>query len=186
MSVSRAVNGFAPFLVFFAALLPAFPAGPDPAFVIRAVLTEPKPTTLSHFGNSVSLGAPGAKVGDFAGAGAVFLYSAADGSFLRRVVAPAPSTVGHFGISVAVDGRRLLVGSPGTPEGGIRGAGACFLFDAEGKIVAELSDPQPTAFAGFGRSVDIRGKLVIVGEYAANVGDADNAGKAILFEEAAK
>lgn len=131
----------------------------------------------------VAVGAPGTKVGGIAAAGAVYLYSARDGSFIRTLLPPEPVSVGRFGISVAVDEGRILVGAPGANVAGIAGAGACYLFDTEGHELAQFSDPQPTQYACFGRAVDIRGKNVIIGESAATIGETEGAGKAILFED---
>ena len=155
-----------------------------------AEMQAPAPETGSGFGvcsatdgEVIAVGAPGAKVAGLAVAGAVYLFSAKDGSFLRTLLPPVPTMGGHFGISVAIDRGRVLVGAPGTQAAGVPGAGACYLFDAGGRAVAEFADPQPALNAGFGRSVDIRGNLVAIGEVAANIGDAEGAGKAFLFEE---
>ncbi|MCE1195627.1 FG-GAP repeat protein [bacterium] len=158
-----------------------------------AELRAPAPETGSAFGvcsatdsEIIAVGAPSAKVAGFTSAGAVYLFSARDGSFLRTLLPPLPTTGGHFGTSVSIDKGRVLVGAPGTQAAGIPGAGACYLFDAEGRAIAEFADPQPTLNSGFGRSVDIRGNYVAIGEVAANIGDAEGAGKVILFEETAR
>ncbi len=133
-------------------------------------------------GNVIAIGAPYASSGGATKAGAVYLYSASDGAWLRTLSAPAPVQGGYFGLSVAIDGGRIVAGAPGTAASGVSGAGICFLFDSAGRSIGELVDPEPTPYGNFGWAVSMRGKLLLVGAKAAKVGNQDGAGKAILFE----
>jgi hypothetical protein len=132
-----------------------------------------------QFGVSVAVSAGRVLVGaprdDDGGtdAGAAYLFDAASGAQLTKLVAGGGGSGALFGWSVALDGDTALVGAH--LQGG---AGAAYLFDVPtGALIAEL---QPGAGgATFGWSVDLAGGVAVVGGYGGGAGgawlfDADN------------
>jgi hypothetical protein len=89
----------------------------------------------------------------------------ADGSF------GGPLLGSHQGVSM--DGRLLIVGSPGADVGNLDAAGKAYIFlydqaAAQWSLEATLKSNAPQTAGHFGQAVAISGTRVVVGEYSAN------------------
>jgi outer membrane protein assembly factor BamB len=92
--------------------------------------------------------------------GAVYLFNAATGAFLRKIVASDGDTNDQFGISVDLVGSHLAVGAWGDNDG----AGSVYVFDVDtgaqlGKFVASDAAPRDI----LGRSVALSSSGVVAG-----------------------
>lgn len=106
-------------------------------------------------------------------AGAVHVYLATTGRFVRSLVPSDASAGAQFGVSVAINGPLALVGASEQD-----GTGAAYVFDlVTGRQLAKLSPTDGAADDKFGESVAIRGNLALVGAAGHNV----NRGAAYLF-----
>ncbi|MBN1543133.1 FG-GAP repeat protein, partial [candidate division KSB1 bacterium] len=137
-----------------------------------------------YFGQSVAIsgefalvGAPFDDVGDFANAGAVYVFRLQSGVW-NQIDKWAPAGTGDlFGFSVALSGNRAVVGAKGDFEG------SAFVYVWNG--TAWSLQQQLTAIDGFsgdefGYAVDIFGDYIIVGASRDDVGVTD-AGSAYIF-----
>lgn len=133
---------------------------------LRFKLTAPDAAASDVFGFAVStndaLVAVGAQQDDDRGvnSGAVYLFSAVTGAFLRKIVPADGGPNDLFGVSVSLVGDRLAVGAWGDNDG----AGSAYVFDVMtgaqlGKF--EASDAAPPKILG--RSVALSGTDVIGG-----------------------
>jgi outer membrane protein assembly factor BamB len=117
-------------------------------------LQAPKPAENGQFGIAVAamgstliVGAPGANPGQ-PNAGAVYLFDATTGQWLRTLKAPTPVQDELFGSSVAVAGTNILVGAPGKDPAP---AGAAYLFDGQtGALLQRFQNPTPAGGDMFG------------------------------------
>jgi len=141
-------------------------------------------TASDGFGKSVALNdsyiVAGAPVDDSVAmnAGAVYVFRAANGGFVRRLVASDAAAEDGFGASVAVCGTLCLVGAPKAANGGVVDAGAAYLFDlATGRLISKLT-------AEFGNNQDLFGSSVAMSAHRAVIGApgrSGNQGSAFLF-----
>lgn len=147
------------------------------------------PRAFAEFGSAVAVSDSPVAVGESAGgaiilvgaqqqsdvSGAAYLFNAASGVQLVKLLPSDPQPGDDFGRNVAIDtaGRVAIVGAPGyLPRG------RAYLYDvATGIEIAMLQgEPGPGA-AVFGSSVDVDGDLAIVGAWAENAAyifDADS------------
>ena len=114
---------------------------------------------VSTHGGVIAVGAP---QDDDRGAasGSVYLFDAATGALLRKIVAGDGAPNGQFGIALDIVGNRLAVGAWGDNDG----AGAVYVFDTTtgaqlGKFVASDAAPRDI----LGRAVALSGSAVIAG-----------------------
>jgi len=120
------------------------------------------------FGSAIGVGGVVAAVGapwsDRAGedAGAVYLFNALTGDQLGTIAPPHAQALGHFGDAVAIDGRRVVVGAHNDDAVALN-AGAAWVFALDGGLLAPLMPDDVTERDGFGLSVGISGRSVIVG-----------------------
>lgn len=95
--------------------------------------------------------------------GATYLFDAATGQSLRKVLANDGEDRDLFGSSVALSDGRLVVGAPGDDDLA-DGAGSAYIFDANtGTQLIKLLAGDGGRFHSFGTSVDISGDHVVVG-----------------------
>lgn len=133
---------------------------------LRLKLTASDASAGDRFGFAVSTSAGLVAVGapfdadSGAASGSVYLFNAATGAFIRKIVASDAGVNDQFGIAVDLVGNRLAVGAWGDNGG----AGSVYIFDAStgaqlGKLVA--SDASPLDILG--RAVALSGSAVLAG-----------------------
>lgn len=139
---------------------------------LRFKLTAADGAREDRFGFSVAtngaLIAIGAPFDDDRGvdAGAVYLFEAATGAFVRKVVADDGGPNDQFGIAVDLVGDRLAVGAWGDNEG----AGSAYVFDVTtGTPLGKWAASAPAPLDILGRAVALAGAAVLAG--AARDGD---------------
>jgi hypothetical protein len=113
-------------------------------------------------GNVVAVGAP---FDDDLGSnsGAVYLFDATTGAQLAKVVPEDGAAGDQFGFAVALDGSRLVVGSP-LDDDGAPDAGSAYVFDVlTGAPLAKLRASDANERDGMGSRVGIDGGLIVVG-----------------------
>jgi hypothetical protein len=92
------------------------------------------------------------------GAGAVFVYSAVTGQFVRKLRAPDAVPFDRFGVDVAVWGSQALVGA--SAKNG--GAGKAYLFNlSDGVLLREFVSG--FVDGAFGKSVALNGRFAAIG-----------------------
>ncbi|MFI4898350.1 MAG: GC-type dockerin domain-anchored protein, partial [Phycisphaerales bacterium JB059] len=131
-------------------------------------------------GDLVAVGAPGDD--DRAqNAGALYLFDAATGAQLRKLVATDGQPEDALGMSVAIEGNLVAVGAPFDNDNGAE-SGSVYLFDATtGQQLFKLT-PDDGAFQDlFGASVALDNDLVAVGAHSKDLAGADS-GAAYLFD----
>jgi hypothetical protein len=163
-------------------------------------LAAPHPAMSAWFGHAVALGdswlavgSPGARVGETIGAGCVFLYAhLEDGSFALAATLTSPACASHawFGHALALDGSTLVVGEPRAANSGVR-SGAAWVFDLDGvdkpprALRAPQSDAAATSGIGFGQSVAIDSRVILIGAPGFDEPNgrtaAEDAGRAFAF-----
>jgi len=141
----------------------------------EALLTPSDGQNDDRFGDAVALSGDYAAVGAYyettlgEEAGAVYMYRrTADGWVEDAKLTASDGHAGaHFGYSLALAGEYLVVGAPRDSTRGVR-AGAAYVYHRtatgwaeEGKLVTPGNDL--ANFNGFGRSVSISGKRMLVG-----------------------
>lgn len=145
-----------------------------------ATVTNPTPAAADSFGFAVSpVGtdrfAVGASQDSVAGlyAGAVHLYDR-DGNLLRTITEPSAAAYNYFGAKLApFAGDRFMVGATGR-DAGATDAGAVYLYDREGNLLATLTNPAPVASDGFGGALCAAGPAcAIIGVGGKDIGAAD-------------
>jgi len=141
-------------------------------------------------GNTAIVGVPFDK--DFANnAGSVYVFGRdTNGAWtlIERLTALNPVEFGNFGQSVAIDGNRVIVGSPGTSFD----KGAAYVFERDSSDpnnwvqVAELTATDGRGSDRFGISVGISGDTVVVGAFNDDLNDAvaglEKSGSVYVFE----
>ena len=154
-------------------------------------------SSLAMTGDLLVVGAPG-----YAGAGAVFVFELAGGTWTERDLLTQATSGDLFGTAVAVDasGAMLLVGAPGASDkGSAAGAAVVFRHDGSGwledaRLTAEgsdsgdrlgssvaLSDDGVTAVAGTNRASGAAGFVLVFEDRAGALGDTWE-GVAALYE----
>jgi hypothetical protein len=106
-------------------------------------------------------------------AGFVFVYDMSSGTPTTPIAElnePSGFSNHNFGFSVSIDGTRVAVGSPRTPQGSgnsVLNAGSAYLFDLSSGTpnnpIATFKKPTPASDDFFGTSVAISGTRVVVG-----------------------
>ncbi|HTY86499.1 MAG TPA: tail fiber domain-containing protein [Candidatus Acidoferrum sp.] len=108
------------------------------------------------------------------------LYTETNWSPILTLANPTPADSDNFATSVAaVENAFLLVGAPGD-DTGATAAGAAYLFDARGSLMATINNPAPEVGEWFGYSVGAGNNVVLIGAPRENIG-ATAAGAAYLF-----
>lgn len=159
----------------------------DISGALLVAITNPSPESGDTFGRSLAaLGTDRVVIGDFqdnTGAsysGAVYLFNT-NGTLLTTLTNPTPADGDHFGISVAAVGTdRVLIGA-NADDTVANAAGAAYLFNTNGTLLATFLNPMPNNFDEFGISVAVVGTdFVLIGAYRDDFGAVD-AGAAYLF-----
>ena len=103
-----------------------------------------------------------------------------------RLTANDPVPAAEFGRSVAIDGNLVAVGAGGATADSVVNAGAVYLYKRQGLVYvpeAKLVAEDASSGAEFGRTVAIKGNMVIVGARFAKVGDLSTAGAAYVYRK---
>ena len=119
--------------------------------------------------------------------GAVYLFVRdANGWKQHAKLVPKDSAkLDAFGEAVDMQGSAVIVGAPGHTHGGVRFAGAVFVFVRDGdrwKEQAKLTANDAGAGDQFGVSVDIEGDTIIVGSKKNDPDGVRDAGAAYIFQ----
>lgn len=107
-----------------------------------------------------------------AAAGAVYLFDPATGAVLHRFANPTPGRADQFGMAIAVVGGDVLIGAPFDNNGGVKDAGAAYLFHNDGEdwvLRQAFFSPSPKAGEQFGMAVAALGGDVVIGAPHARV-----------------
>lgn len=155
--------------------------------VLITTFTNPTPAANDWFGATVAaMGTDRVLIGayyDDAGAvnaGAVYLFRT-NGVLLTTFTNPAPAAGDWFGYSIAAVGTdRVLIGAFYDDSGAVD-AGAAYLFNTNGVLLATFTNPAPAVLDQFGYSVAAVGSdRVLIGAFNDDLGAADT-GAAYLF-----
>ncbi len=129
---------------------------------------------------------PGVAVARTLAIGLAFLLSAAGGGAQEFgaptvIPAPDPDLDGGFGLAVAIDGNRLAVGAPYSPEGGV-----VYVYQrrrsepTEWRLMAMVTGQNPADDERFGAAVALEGDTLVVGSPDEDA-RAPNSGAAYVF-----
>jgi hypothetical protein len=156
-----------PYAVVGAAAAPGVPGGAfylfdaaTGAFVLQleADGSGPKGPALAAAGAMLVVGTERAL--GASGTAALFFLN---GTIFRSLVPPVTAAGARFGSSVASIDTRVVVGAPGTRQGGLAGAGAAYVFEAaSGVPLLSLASPDPTVGGAFGTRATTLGTDVVV------------------------
>jgi len=103
-----------------------------------------------------------------------------EGAYLRTLTSPTPIAQGKFGASIEVGEKLILLGETGY-EDVPRGPGRVYVFNHAGDYQFTLQAPEPEDLAMFGKSIDVSGGLIVIGEGFATVDGVWRAGHAYIF-----
>ncbi len=154
---------------------------------LLTTFTNPTPAANDFFGWSVAaVGSGRVLIGSYndssggVNAGAAYLFST-NGTLLTTFTNPTPVAGDHFGISVAALGSdRVLIGAR-LDDTGASDAGAAYLFNTNGALLATFTNPTPGDRDLFGHTVAGLGNdRVLIGAHQDDTGAA-SAGVAYLF-----
>ena len=185
-----------------------FPVNVDPTFINEAQLFghadplageagENFSQSVSVYGETLAVGAPGSDVAGAADAGAVyvFLRSGAGWAVRGKLTASDGAAGDKFGQSVSVSaigseewGEIIAVGAPGGDVAGLTDAGAVYLFTGLGPAGTgwaqqpKLTASDGAAGDGFGSSVSVSGTYVVVGAYRGDTPAGADAGSVYVFD----
>jgi hypothetical protein len=116
--------------------------------------------------------------------GAVHVFSAVTGAYVRKLRAIDGLAGDTFGRSVAVSGNMALIGADGDDDPAVPGggSGSAYVFNlSTGVQVRKLTADDASADARFGRSVALSGNRALVGATFGN-GVAAGCGSAYVFD----
>ena len=145
-----------------------------------------------NFGHAVSINGDTALVGapkdDESGAnsGAVYVFVREGARWNQRAkLKPKnPARSDGFGEAVALLGNTAIIGAPQTEHGGVKFAGAAYVFEREGDRwveKAKLAASDPGKADRFGFSVAIAADTVVVGAPLKDTSGGQDAGAAYIF-----
>lgn len=174
--------------------------------VLKRTFEAQTPVANAAFGSTVVVSdgllyvsAPNDQSIGVAGLGAIYVFNLATGALVRTVRAPDPAAnvqpVGGgaapvilppgtmpppeaqgFGHVVVVSGGRILVGAPDSVVDGLDGAGAVYMFGADGRLLHTLREFSPSAGGSFGAALTVIGNILFVGVPGAPSVGIDGAG----------
>jgi hypothetical protein len=154
---------------------------------LLTTFTNPTPSAYDVFGSAVAgmggdkvlIGAPGDDTGA-TNTGAAYLFNIG-GTLLATITNPFPANGGGFGATVTAFGTdKFLIGSSSATSGPL-GAGAAYLFDLNGGLLATFNNPNPSPDHSFSASMAAVGAdKVLIGAFRDDA-SAANAGAAYLF-----
>jgi len=138
-------------------------------------------------GDTLAVGAPGARVDELFDAGAVYVFTYSGGVWSEqpRLVASDLEAEAQFGVSVALDGARLAIGARSDDALGVSRAGSAYLFVDDGgswRQQTKVNAPQPQVHGYLGYAVSLDGVELLAGAYGTDLGEELYAGAAYLFD----
>ena len=157
--------------------------------VLLVTITNHGPAADDGFGESIAglgtdkiiVGAPYFDMGAIINDGCVHLFDI-NGNPLATITNPASAESDQFGKSVAALGTDKIIVGAYADDAGANNAGSAYLFDANGHLLATLTNPAPAVDDVFGYSVAGLGSdKIIIGAPSDNAGATD-AGSAYLFD----
>ena len=141
---------------------------------------------VSVDGTTAVIGAPKGDVGAAKNSGAAFVF-VRDANRWKQHAKLIPKDLARsdaLGEAVDIQEDTVIVGAPGHTHGGVRFAGAVFVFERDGdtwREQAKLTAEDAAASDRFGVSVGIEGDTVIVGSLLNDAGGTKDAGAAYIF-----
>jgi len=140
-------------------------------------------------GDRIVVGSPSVDV-NAPNVGVAHIYFKSAGGWTQeaRVNASDIGAYDNFGNSVAIDGARVVVGSPGADNGSLTlnfNAGAAYVYEHINGIwlqAGKLTAPTIVGGESLGSAVAIKGDLIAVGAPSARVDNVSNRGAVDLFE----
>ena len=140
---------------------------------------------VSIDGTTAVVGAPDDDdAGNNSGAVYVFVRDADGWKQHTKLVPKELGKLDSFGDAVEIQGSTLIVGAPGHTHGGVRFAGAVFVFVRDGdtwRMQAKLTADDAGAGDQFGVSVGMEGDTIIVGAKKHDPDGVKDAGAAYIF-----
>lgn len=141
---------------------------------------------VSIDGTTAVVGAPKADIGAAKNAGAayVFVRDANRWKQHSKLIPKDAARSDALGEAVDIQKDTVIIGAPGHTHGGVRFAGAVFVFVRNGdawREQAKLTADDAAASDRFGVSVSIEGDTVIVGSLLNDAGGTKDAGAAYIF-----
>ena len=141
---------------------------------------------VSVDGTTAVVGAPKSDVGAAKNTGAAFVF-VRDANRWKQHAKLIPKDFARsdaLGEAVYIQKDTVIIGAPGHTHGGVRFAGAVFVFERDGdtwREQAKLTAEDAAASDRFGVSVGIEGDTVIVGSLLNDAGGTKDAGAAYIF-----
>lgn len=140
-------------------------------------------TAVAMDGDTLAVGAPNPHYPS-SSPGAVWVYVRTGGTLvLEQVLRPSTGLLGdQFGRSVALEGDRLVVGTPYDDDQGAQ-SGTAFVFERAAGVWTETAMLLPDDGAAgdqFGRAVALQGDTLVVGAWLSDAAEQD-AGAAYVF-----
>lgn len=122
------------------------------------------------------------------GAGAVYIWKHNGSSWAlsARILPPGSAGLGNFGKAVAIDGNRLIVGAPFSPNDGSgtsrRGNAYVYTYDgSQWNLQNTLASPNSSDDEYFGYSVALKGSSAVVGAPLSDDARSNGKGRAYYF-----
>ena len=138
-------------------------------------IQAPEPEDHACFGKSMDISGDKIIIGEYYAtvdgiyrAGRAHLFNI-DGEHLQTFEAPSPEYSAHFGFSVSIDGDTVVIGEPDADVNPDMKEGKAYVFDIDGTLIQTLVSPCPGPIAIYGRSVEVEGDTIVVGEPWAEV-----------------
>jgi len=150
---------------------------------------------FDNFGASVALdgstlvvGANGATVGGNPAQGAVYVFTASNGTWTQtqKLTANDGAAYDNFGLSVVLKGSTILVGSPNATVGVNAAQGTVYVFTESNGTWSQtqkLIANDGAATDSFGESVALEASTALIGAYNATVNGHPFQGAAYIFTE---
>ena len=115
------------------------------------------------------------------GSGSAYVYDAASGALINKLLAPDGATNDRFGSAISISNGIVAVGAQNDDDHGTN-SGSAYLFDAfSGEQIRKLMPDDGAALLRFGNSIGIDGDTVVVGQSRDNV-NGSQSGSAYVFD----
>lgn len=157
-------------------------------------LTAPEPEWWNGFGfpvaisgGTILISALGEDDGDFADAGAVYVFVESSGTWEQKVKLnrPIPSDGVQWGWATAISGDTVTIGLPNTPESDPPNAGVVDIYTRKNNMWTfgrRMASPQPFSFGSFGYSLALSGPDLLIGAHMEDApGNVWDAGAAYVY-----